>query len=205
MLKVYADVDWAGCRDIRKSTTGGCAMLGEHTLKGWSKTQALVALSSGESELYATLRAASEALSIIALLQDLGYRVKGEVWGDASAALGIINKKGLGKTRHTQTRLFWIQQTATDQRLHYAKILGKKNPADLFAKFIDTTTTHAHVQKLEYRFTQGRSSEAPKLHIISQSTEEYSCGNTMGQCEWVQMILTNVSTCTSRRAYDNIG
>ena len=86
-LKVFTDADWAGCRETRKSTTGGCAVLGKHTLKGWSKTQALIALSSGESELYAALRASSEALGIIALLQDLGYQVKGEVWGDASAAL----------------------------------------------------------------------------------------------------------------------
>ena len=79
ILKVYADADWAGCRETRKSTTGGCAVLGTHTLKGWSKTQALIALSSGESELHAALKASAEALGMIALLQDLGYTVKGEV------------------------------------------------------------------------------------------------------------------------------
>ena len=33
-MKVYTDADWAGCRETRKSTTGGCVMLGRHTLKG---------------------------------------------------------------------------------------------------------------------------------------------------------------------------
>ena len=37
-MKVFTDVDWAGCRDMRKSTTGGRAMFGAHALKGWSKT-----------------------------------------------------------------------------------------------------------------------------------------------------------------------
>ena len=204
-IKVFTDADWAGCRETRKSTTGGCAVLGKHTLKGWSKTQSLIALSSGESELYAALRASSEALGIMALLQDLGYQVKGEIWGDASAALGIINRKGLGKTRHIQTGLFWIKQTAADQRLQYGKALGKENPADLFIKFLDATTTNAHVQRLEYRFIQGRSSEAPKLHVMSQSMDKYSCGNTMEQCEWVQMMLNNVNNCRSRRADDSHG
>ena len=55
-LKVRSDADWAGCREIRRSTIGGCILLGNHTLKGLSKTQPLVAPSSGESHLYATLK-----------------------------------------------------------------------------------------------------------------------------------------------------
>ena len=39
-------------------------MLGRHALKGWSKTQTLIALSSGESELYAALKPSAEALGI---------------------------------------------------------------------------------------------------------------------------------------------
>ena len=70
-VTTYSDADWAGNNDSRKSTSGGCITIGEHTIKGWSKTQSLIALSSGESELYATLKAASEILGIIALAEDL--------------------------------------------------------------------------------------------------------------------------------------
>ena len=70
-MKAYTDADWAGCRETRRSTIGGCAMLGRHTLKGWSKTQNLIALSSGEFELYASLKASAEALGLVSLLQDL--------------------------------------------------------------------------------------------------------------------------------------
>ena len=62
MVITYSDADWAGCKQTRKSTTGGCITIGKHTIKGWSKTQSLVALSSGESELYAMLRAAAKTL-----------------------------------------------------------------------------------------------------------------------------------------------
>ena len=36
----------------RKSTGGGCPMLGQHLLKSWSSTQAVVSLSSGEAAFY---------------------------------------------------------------------------------------------------------------------------------------------------------
>ena len=148
VIKTYTDADWAGCRATRKSTTGGCVMLGAHTLKGWSKTQALVALSSGESEVYAALKASAETLGMVSILGDLGYNVSGEVWGDASAALGIINRRGLGKTRHIETGLLWIQQTAAEKRLKYSKVLGKENPADLYTKYLDAATSNLHVKKL---------------------------------------------------------
>ena len=91
-------------------------MIGSHPLKGWAKTQSLIALSSGESELYATLRAASGGLGVQSIASDLGITLRGEVWGDASAALGIIKRKGLGKTRHIDMGFPWIQQTAAEKR-----------------------------------------------------------------------------------------
>ena len=56
-------------------------MIGGHCVKGWSKTQSLIALSSGESELYASLKASAETLGLIAVLKDLGWHLQGEVWG----------------------------------------------------------------------------------------------------------------------------
>ncbi len=49
-IEVYSDTDWAGCQRTRKSTSGGCLMLGSHLIKSWSSTQQAVALSSGEAE-----------------------------------------------------------------------------------------------------------------------------------------------------------
>ena len=57
---VFTDGDWVGDKATRKSSADGCLLLGKCIFKGWSKTQTLIVLSSGESELYATLKAASE-------------------------------------------------------------------------------------------------------------------------------------------------
>ena len=77
-VTIYSDADWAGCKQTRKSTTGGCIMIGGHATKGWSKTQALVALSSGESELHAALKSAAETLGFMCTLKDLNWNLKGK-------------------------------------------------------------------------------------------------------------------------------
>ena len=103
-------------------------MIGTHNIKSWSRTQSLIALSLGESELYATLKAVAETLGILSVGKDFKWDLVGEVHGDASAALGIIHRKGLGKTRHIDTGFLWIQQIVAEQRLKFAKVLGKNNP-----------------------------------------------------------------------------
>ena len=50
-IEVYSDTDFAGCKETRKSTSGGVIMIGGHTIRHWSRTQSTIALSSGEAEL----------------------------------------------------------------------------------------------------------------------------------------------------------
>ena len=47
-------------------------MHGSHLLKAYSRTQANIALSSAEAELYATVAAASEGLGLKAMARDFG-------------------------------------------------------------------------------------------------------------------------------------
>ena len=47
-------------------------MYGLHVIKVWSKTQAVIAKSSAESELYGAIKGACEGLGISSLLRDLG-------------------------------------------------------------------------------------------------------------------------------------
>ena len=148
-------------------------MIGKHLIKGWSKTQALIALSSAESELYAVLRTASETLGLISMGTDMQYQFGGKIWGDASVALGIIHRRGLGRTRHIDTSLLWVQQVAAEKRLAFAKVLGKDNPADLFTKHLDSRTSDKHVNRVNCEYIGGRSSIMPGLHKMSISWHEY--------------------------------
>ena len=103
-------------------------MVGGHLVKTWNKTQSLIALSSGECEFYAALKASAEALGTLSLMKDFGYAMKGRVLGDASAALGINHRKGLGRTRHIDTGMLWIQQTVAEKRLEYITVYGAETP-----------------------------------------------------------------------------
>ena len=75
-LDVFTDSDWVGSRRSRKSTSGVAILRGGHCLKTWSKTQAIDAKSSGEAELYAVVRGATEALGMATLANDLGRKAE---------------------------------------------------------------------------------------------------------------------------------
>ena len=102
-IDCYSDTDWSGCGRTRTSTSGGCIMLGRHTLKTWASTQPSVTLSSGEVEFYGVVRAAGGALGQQKLLRDLDCDLPVWVWTDSGAAWGICLRSGLGKLRHLET------------------------------------------------------------------------------------------------------
>ena len=84
-------------------------MVGMRTIKTWSTTQAVVAMSSGEAELYALTKGAAQCLGAISLGRDLGVNFNGKIHSDATAAIGIIQREGLGKLRHIRVQYLWIQ------------------------------------------------------------------------------------------------
>ena len=63
----FGDSDWGGNVKDRKSTSGGCWMIGAHLIKSWSVSQGAYALSSAEAELYAMVEAVTrvKGLSLI--------------------------------------------------------------------------------------------------------------------------------------------
>ena len=139
------------------------------------------------------------------MLNDLGWHMKGEVWGDASAALGIINRRGLGKTRHIDTGHLWIQEVPAKDRLKFKKVLGRDNPADLYTKYLDEKTSMHHIRTLAYNFTEGRSEEAPQLHIMSRSKDDYGYGPQEEVCEWVKEVVQCIDNAWDRRQRANNG
>lgn len=49
-IEVYSGSGWAGCRESRRSTSGGVLVVGGGVVKTWSSMQATVAMSSGGAE-----------------------------------------------------------------------------------------------------------------------------------------------------------
>ena len=163
-VDTYSDTDWSGCIKTRKSTSGGCLMIGKHLIKSWSSTQGPISLSSGEAEFYGVVKASGVALGYQALLRDLGLRLPLRVWTDSSATMGICSRQGLGKLRHIDTRSLWVQQRVRDGSIELRKVRGEVNPADLFTKHLPgEDKVKGLLQLFGCRFAGGRALEAPEL------------------------------------------
>jgi len=163
-VDVYSDTDWAGCPRTRKSTSGGCVMLGEHVIKHWASTQPSVSLSSGEAEFYGVVKGAGMGLGYQSLLRDLGHDMPLRLWTDSSAAIGICARQGLGKLRHLDTHTLWVQQAVRSGRVDLRKVDGEVNPADVFTKHSASRDKLAQLVNLfgcQYR--EGRAEAAPQL------------------------------------------
>ena len=163
-IDVYSDTDWSGCPRTRKSTSGGCIMIGSHCIRTWSSTQPSVTLSSGEAEFYGLVKASGAGLGHQSLLRDMGLVVPVCVWTDSSAALGIATRSGLGKLRHLETHTLWVQEKVRTGAIAVRKVAGEVNPADLFTKHLPSKDKIHQLTALfgcEYR--EGRATTAPLL------------------------------------------
>ena len=85
-------------------------MAGGRLLKSWSATQKSVTLSSGEAELVAAVKMATELIGLCQLAGDWGWDVKGQVFTDSSAAIGTAGRRGNGKMRHVRVGMLWVQE-----------------------------------------------------------------------------------------------
>ena len=135
-LDVWTDTDYAGCRETRKSTSGGLIMLGTHLIRGWSATQRVIALSSGEAEYYGVVRGAAEAMGTQSILKDMGVSLTIRLKEDSFAAKGIAERTGLGKLRHVEVNQLWVQEKVKNKVIELTKVKGIDNLADALTKYV---------------------------------------------------------------------
>ena len=171
-IQVYSDANWAGCKKTRKSTSGGVVTRGKHLIKAWSRNQNIVALSSAESEFHATFKAAVEGIGIITQAKSFGDECRIRLHVDASAALGVIQRKGIGKLRHLHTGSLWIQEQQLRNVVAFQKIHGTSNPADLFTKYLSRECIDKYIDMLGAVKTEGRSEKAAQLHHLQKKLRQ---------------------------------
>ena len=130
-------------------------------MKSWSTTQRVIALSSGEAEYYAAVKGASEGLGFLAACTDLSIWdnrvVSIKVLTDSSACKGICQRVGLGKIRHIDVALLWLQDLVRKGRISMRKVLGKSNPADMLTKYLPGSKVAEFSQELRFFVETGRS------------------------------------------------
>ena len=159
----FSDSDWAGCKRTAKSTSGGALMIGDHLIKSWSSTQKNITLSSGEAELVAAVKACTELIGLTQLAQDWGVELKGKVYVDSSAAIGVAHRKGNGRLRHVKVGLLWIQEKVEEGEVEVKKVGGEENPADLMTKNVNAAKVEKFMRMMRQEVREGRAEAGLEL------------------------------------------
>ena len=140
-------------------------MQGSHCLKHWSKTQQNITLSSAEAELVALVKGSCEGIGIGSLMEDLKGKNQGviDMYTDASAAIGITQREGVGRTRHIDVGMLWVQQKQKAGELEIHKVDGKWNPADVLTKHVPSEIIIRHLETAGMKMREGRAEAAAQL------------------------------------------
>ena len=91
---------------------------------------------------------------------DWGLDLRVELASDSSAARGHVQRRGLGKMRHIQSRYLWLQERVGCGDLAVVAVLGAKNVADILTKCVGGTLLRRHLATLNV--WARRASEAQK-------------------------------------------
>ena len=131
-------------------------MYGKHCLKHWSKTQSTLSLSTAESELHGIANGIQVALGMKSMCSDLNIHTPLRIHSDATAAIGIARRRGLGKLRHLDVEDLWVQEKVRNKQVEIVKVLGTDNPADMFTKYVDAAILNKALQQMGLRSEAGR-------------------------------------------------
>ena len=159
-LDIWTDSDHAGCLRTRKSTSGYCVRLGGSTTKTSCKSQAVIALSSGEAEFYSLVSAACGGLGEQSALRDWGIWLPIQCWMDSNTGLAIASRHGLGRVKHVDTIFMWVQDAVSSGRIALGKKPALDMLADLLTKALDQARMRMLLERMNYHFRDGRHSLA---------------------------------------------
>lgn len=145
-IVVFSDSDHDGCLRARKSTSCATAFFDNHVARNTSTTQGVISLSSGASEFYSAVKAASIGLFLVAILRDKGVELKQPVSlkMDAAAGIGVASRREAGRIRHISTPTLCLQDAVPVGRVCLSNWNTEENPAYLGTMFLDRSRLIAY-------------------------------------------------------------
>ena len=147
-IEVFGDANFAGCHSTRKSTVGGVAVWSGQFVKAWSKTMGVLALSSGESELAAVVRAATEGMGLQSILNDFCF------CGHAAINQIRRNRRQSGWFTGSEWEKsdIWLLETCGSNtmlvqgKFEFPKMSGLENPSDAQTKYLGPEPLLCHTK-----------------------------------------------------------
>ncbi|GJW28573.1 retrovirus-related pol polyprotein from transposon TNT 1-94 [Tanacetum coccineum] len=135
-LKAFADADYAGCHDTRRSTSGSAQFLG-HRLVSWSsKKQKSTAISTTEAEYIALSGCCAQILWMRSQLRDYGFAFnKIPMYCDNQSAIALCcNSVQHSRSKHIDIRHHFIKEQVERKVVELYFVETKYQLADIFTK-----------------------------------------------------------------------
>ena len=149
LIEICSDSYWAADRETRQSVSCAAIFVNGNMVRFQSKRQRSVSLSSCESETIAAVSIMSEGIFLQKLIERItGVTPEVRLYIDSSSSRQLISRKGLGKARHLDVSLLWIQKM---KNVLVKAIKGVDNPADLGTKALSRDKIKKYLKALGYR------------------------------------------------------
>ena len=133
----YADADWCGDKNDRKSTAGFVFFAGTTPVSWCSKKEAVVALSSCEAEYIAAAMGACQAVWLDTLMLELKMKKEDavELYVDNKSAISLAKfPVAHGRCKHIETRYQFLRDQVTKGKLKLSYCKSEDQRADIFTK-----------------------------------------------------------------------
>jgi hypothetical protein len=137
----YSDSDYAGCKIDRKSTSGGCHLLGRSLVSWTSKKQNSVALSTIEAKYIAAGACCTQILYMKQTLLDYGVILeKVPLLCDNESAVKIANNLVQhSRTKHIDIRHHFLRDHVAKGDIILEGVRSEDQLADILTKPLDKT------------------------------------------------------------------
>ena len=97
------------------------------------------------------------------MAKDLGFHIDLHILTDATAAIGSVRRRGLGRVRHLDVSDLWVQDKLRAGAFTLKKIPRSENPADICTKHVLRPVLDSHLPRLALEEEIGRAQSAPEL------------------------------------------
>ncbi|GJS87638.1 putative ribonuclease H-like domain-containing protein [Tanacetum coccineum] len=170
--------DYARANLDRKSTIGGCHILGRRLISWQCKKQTIVATSTTEAKYVAAANYCGQVLWIQNQMLDYGFNfMNTKIYIDNESTICIVkNPVFHSKTKHIEIRHHFIRDAYEKKLIQVLKIHTDDNVADLLTKAFDVNTGSIKLSTARPKLsTDNTKIESIKLEAMVEERRIFKC------------------------------